>query len=74
MFVPEQWQQALYAPPIVSRALVSSGTGWERFGARIFPGLGGVHIAEASKSLYAPATPVPARARARAQLKTAGTE
>ena len=74
MFVPEQWQQALYAPPIASKALVSSGAGWERFGARIFPALGGVHIAEASKSLYAPATPAPARARARAQLKTAGTE
>lgn len=74
MFVPEQWQQALYAPPFPSRALTGSGMGWERFGARLFPALGGVHIAEASKSLYAPATPVPARAAARAQLKTAGTE
>jgi SAM-dependent methyltransferase len=74
MFVPEQWQQALYAPPVANKALVSSGTGWEKFGGRFFPALGGVHIVEASKSLYAPATPVTARARTRAQLKTAGTE
>ncbi len=74
MFVPEQWQQALYAPPIASRALTGSGAGWERFGARLFPALGGVHIAEASKSLYAPATPALARARTRTQLKTAGME
>ena len=74
MFVPEQWQQALYAPPIASRALISGGVGWERFGGRFFPALGGVHIAEASKSLYAPATPARARAATRAQLKTAGTE
>jgi hypothetical protein len=48
--------------------------GWERFGGRFFPALGGVHIAEASKSLYAPAAPTRARAATRAQLKTAGTE
>jgi SAM-dependent methyltransferase len=74
MFVPEQWQQALYAPPIASKALVSSGTGWEKFGARLLPALGGVHIAEAGKSLYAPATPARSRTRTSAQLKTAGTE
>jgi len=73
LFVPEQWQRALYAPPLVNRA-ARSGTGWERFGARFFPGLGGVHIVEAGKSLYAPATPAPARVPARALLKPAGTE
>ncbi len=77
LFVPEQWQRALYAPPIAKRALVRSGTGWERFGARLLPGLGGVHIAEASKSLYAlatpqPAKPVTARVRAQALLKPVG--
>jgi hypothetical protein len=74
MFVPEQWQQALYAPPVASKALIGSGVGWERFGGRFFPALGGVHIVEASKSLYAPATPARARAATRAQLKTVGTE
>jgi SAM-dependent methyltransferase len=79
LFVPEQWQRALYAPPVASRALTGSGAGWERFGARFLSGLGGVHIVEASKSLYAPATPAPAlsasaRARAQARLKPVGTE
>ena len=74
LFEPEHWQRALYAPPVANRALTGSGAGWERVGARVFPGLGGVHIVEARKSLYAPATPVPALARARAQLKAVGTE
>jgi SAM-dependent methyltransferase len=74
LFVPEHWQRSLYAPPIVSRALAGSGTGWERFGGRFFPGLGGVHIAEAGKSLYAPAKIAPARAQTTHLLKPAGTE
>ena len=77
MFVPEQWQRALYAPPVGIGALARSGTGWERFGARFLPGLSGVHIVEASKSLYAPATPTATaavRVKAPAILKPAGTE
>jgi SAM-dependent methyltransferase len=79
LFVPDQWQRALYAPPVGIGALARSGTGWERFGARFLPGLGGVHIVEASKSLYAPATPAPAtaasmRVKTPAILKPAGTE
>ena len=77
MFVPEQWQRALYAPPVGIGALARSGTGWERFGARFLPGLSGVHIVEVSKSLYAPATPTaPAtvRVKAPAIFKPAGTE
>jgi SAM-dependent methyltransferase len=77
MFVPEQWQRALYAPPVGIGALARSGTGWERFGARFLPGLGGVHIVEVSKSLYAPATPTaPAtvRVKAPAIFRPAGTE
>ena len=75
MFEPESWTRALYAPPLRSRALVGSGAGWERFGARFLSGLGGVHIAQARKSLYAPATPamVPKGALP-ARLKPAGTE
>ena len=58
------------------KALIGTGTGWEQFGGSFFPALGGVHVVEAAKSLYAPATPAPRaqRATARAQLKTAGTE
>ena len=74
LFEPESWQRALYAPPLTSRALVGSGVGWERFGARFFPGLSGVHIVEARKSLYAPATPVSRPQKLSGQLKPAGTD
>jgi SAM-dependent methyltransferase len=79
LLVPEHWLRALYAPPIASRAVTGSGAGWERFGARFLSGLGGVHIVETRKSLYAPATPVPAlsaaeRARVQSRLKPAGTD
>ena len=57
LFEPVHWQRALYAPPLKSRALVGSGTGWERMGARLFPRMGGVHLVEATKSLYAAARP-----------------
>ena len=74
LFVPEEWQRALYAPPIASRALTGSGASWEKIGSRFFFSLGGVHIVEAAKSLYAPATPKKLRVAARALLKPAGTE
>jgi SAM-dependent methyltransferase len=75
MFVPEQWQRALYAPPVGIGALARSGTGWERFGVRFLPGLGGVHVVEVSKSMYVPATPTATvRVKAPAILKPAGTE
>ena len=72
LFEPESWQRALYAPPI--RALVGSGVGWERFGGRFLPGLSGVHIVEAHKSLYAPASPASRRQKLSPQLKPAGTD
>lgn len=72
LFEPERWARALYAPPLKSRAL--TGNGWERLGARFFPGLGGVHIAEVRKSLYAPATPAIDKPRLGVRLKTANTE
>ena len=74
LFAPEQWQRALYAPPVASRALTGSGAGWERVGGRLFPGLGGVHIVEAGKSLYAPVAPAPARVKSSALLKPAANE
>lgn len=75
LFEPESWQRALYAPPLKGGVLVGSGANWERFGGRFFPGLSGVHIVEARKSLYAPATPA-ARPKGKLspQLKVAGTD
>jgi SAM-dependent methyltransferase len=57
LFEPGLWECALYAPPIKSRALLGSGAGWERIGARLLPQIGGVHLVEATKSLYAAARP-----------------
>jgi len=63
LFLPERWDAALFFPPVRSRRLVRSGTAWERIGRKCWPGLAGVHILEASKSLYAVASPEKARAR-----------
>ena len=61
LFEPVRWGRALYAPPFES--VTRSGTGWEKMGARLFPGVGGVHVVEAAKSLYAAATPLPKSAK-----------
>jgi SAM-dependent methyltransferase len=63
LFEPERWERALYAPPLGTRFLASSGAGWEKAGALLCPGLGGVHLVEARKSIYA-MTPLPAEAAA----------
>jgi SAM-dependent methyltransferase len=65
MFAPEKWDSALYFPPLPSRRLVRSGTAWERIGKRCWSTLAGVHIVEATKSLYALAAPEKVRARKR---------
>lgn len=54
MFEPLHWDCALYSPPLQERRWVRTGTGWERIGRRLWPALGGVHLVEAAKSLYAP--------------------
>jgi SAM-dependent methyltransferase len=73
LFEPEVWRRALYSPPLKNRVLVGNGRGWERFGGRFFSGLGGVHVVEARKSLYAPVAPTPLPQPAMV-LKPLGTE
>jgi SAM-dependent methyltransferase len=73
LFEPGRWAHALYAPPLKSRTLVQSGVGWEKMGGRLFPGIGGVHVVEATKSLYA-ATPVTVKGARAAQFKTVGSD
>lgn len=53
LFVPEVWDRALLLPPLKSRRLVRSGFAWERTGRMLWPRLSGVHLVEATKSLYA---------------------
>ncbi|MGH6890458.1 MAG: class I SAM-dependent methyltransferase [Rhizomicrobium sp.] len=71
MFIPERWDSALFFPPLYSRKLVRSGVAWERMGRALWPRLAGVHIVEATKSLYALAAPERVRARKRV-LATVG--
>lgn len=66
LFEPLRWERALYAPPFGPLR----AHGWENIGARLFSGIGGVHIVEATKSLYAPAAPGKTRG-AKAALKAA---
>jgi SAM-dependent methyltransferase len=70
LFVAERWDSALHFPPVRSKRFVRSGAGWEGVGRRMWPGLAGVHIVEATKSMYATTAPLrvqdgkPALARA----------
>ncbi len=59
MFEPLRWDHALHAPPLGARLLVRTGAGWEKAGSLLFPALGGVHLVEAKKAIYA-MTPLPA--------------
>ena len=54
-FESTRWSRALYAPPF--ETVTRTGTGWEKMGNRLFPGIGGVHVVEAAKSFYAGVTP-----------------
>ncbi len=53
LFERERWERALYTPPLAPRFLARNGLGCEKTGALLFPALGGVHLVEASKSIYA---------------------
>jgi SAM-dependent methyltransferase len=63
LFRPERWDSALFMPPFGRHRTARSGQAWERVGHRIWPRLAGIHIVEATKSLYAPAPLVKARRR-----------
>jgi SAM-dependent methyltransferase len=65
LFEPIFWDRALYAPPFHAKTLIGTGAGWERIGHRFFYRIGGVHLVEATKSLYAPVGPKPVPAGAR---------
>ena len=55
LFTPLSWGTALHLPPFDRSILIRSANAWERVGARIFSGLGGVLIVEARKETVAPA-------------------
>jgi hypothetical protein len=57
LYAAERWDHALLMPPLKSRRFLGRGISWEKIGHRIWPALAGVHIVEASKSLYALSAP-----------------
>ncbi|WP_425410847.1 class I SAM-dependent methyltransferase [Hyphococcus sp.] len=54
MFRPRKWDTALLFPPFHSKLLLRAAGAWERAGARLWPGLGGVLMLEAEKDMLAP--------------------
>lgn len=65
MFVPEKWDTALFFPPLRLRRMTRSVLAWEGLGRRVWPRLAGVHIVDATKSLYALVPPTKFRAARR---------
>lgn len=61
LYAPERWESALLMPPVQSRRLLGRGISWEKIGRRIWPALAGVHIVEATKSMYALSPPMPVK-------------
>jgi len=51
LFTPLEWASALFMPPFDRQWLVRWATGFERIGARLWPGFAGVIIVEARKEL-----------------------
>lgn len=54
IFRPTVWNAALFFPPFRSKLLLRAARAWERAGAALWPGLGGVLMLEAEKDMLAP--------------------
>lgn len=61
LFEPETWATALFMPPSGRRILLRAAPAMERAGERWWPRFAGLHIVEASKRMYLPATGKSAR-------------
>jgi SAM-dependent methyltransferase len=72
LYVAECWETALLMPPLKSRRLLGRGVSWEKIGRRIWPALGGVHIVEATKSMYALTPPLKAKQEQRVLASARG--
>jgi SAM-dependent methyltransferase len=70
LFEPVRWDRALYMPPFSGRRLARLGAGLERIGRRMLPGIAGVHLVEATKSLYGRSA---IQAKAKVALRQAAT-
>jgi SAM-dependent methyltransferase len=54
LFSPVHWEEALYVPPLPSRFYIKAATAWERLGTTLSLPFAGLHVIEASKTLYRP--------------------
>ncbi len=54
MFRAVAWSSALFFPPLRARFLLRAANAWERAGSRVWPGLSGILMVEASKHMLAP--------------------
>src|SRR5437763_731912 len=54
LFHPDRWDAALFMPPWGRNPSFRASRAWERVGHRAWPGLAGVHIVDATKSMYVP--------------------
>ncbi len=54
LFSPVHWDEALYVPPIPRRTFLKSAVAWERLGTTLSLPFAGVHVIEATKTLYRP--------------------
>lgn len=66
LFSPVHWAEALYVPPIPRRLMLKSAMAWERLGTTLSLPFAGVHIIEATKTLY---RPVPVRSARRVPVR-----
>lgn len=58
LFRDDAWSAALYFPPFGARFLLRAASAWEGAGSKLWPGLGGVLMVEATKLLMAPVVQV----------------
>jgi SAM-dependent methyltransferase len=66
LFSPVSWAEALYVPPIPRRMFLKSAVAWERLGTTLSLPFAGVHVIEATKTLY---RPVPVRSARRVPVR-----
>lgn len=67
MFVPEEWQHALYMPPFNWGVLLRWPVFWERLGLVLWPTFSGVIMVEATKQVYG-AVPAGERSKTRRRI------
>ncbi len=72
MFVPERWDSALLFPPLRAGASCTAARAGNASGVGCGRGSPGVHLVEATKTLYGAPNPVPAGRRKQVLARATG--